>query len=338
MHLFIYYLQLFLFLFLINDINIVYSYKSQRYPSYLPKKGTLSKNIIQKNDYKKNIIQPSSSLNKQIPSRNDYYFKNKFIIQNRNQKKYSYKNKELFLEDNPNYQNKTIISISPGGLQGFYMLGISTYIKENYDLSTFLFSGASAGAWNALFMTFRGNMEEFKEILFHIDYEHLDSIYQIQTTLKNEILKKYSSIDFDLDRLFIGVSTFENFQFNNVIYSNFQSLHDALDACIASSNIPFITGELIYLYQNKLSFDGGLHKYPYLDTNPNSLHISHDMWKKIPDNKILPLLPPFYQENREKSEELITFNPNYFFELYSQGYYDAQIHQTILNQYLMAEI
>ena len=53
MHLFIYYLQLFLFLFLINEPNTVYSYKSPQYPSYLPKKGTLSKNIIQKNDYKK---------------------------------------------------------------------------------------------------------------------------------------------------------------------------------------------------------------------------------------------------------------------------------------------
>ena len=265
------------------------------------------------------------------------YHKNKFIVQNKNQKKYNYKNKDSFLENNPTYQNKSIISISPGGLQGFYMLGISTYIKENYDLSNFLFSGASAGAWNALFMVFRGNVEEFREILFQIDYEHLQSIYQIQTMVKNEILKKYSSSDFDLDKLFIGVSIFENFQFNNVIYSNFQSLHDALDACIASSNIPFITGKLIYLYQNKLSFDGGLHKYPYLDTNPHSLHISPDMWKQLPNNQFPPLLPPFYQENRKKSEELITFNPNYFFELYSQGYYDAQIHQTILNQYLTAE-
>ena len=335
MHLFIYYLQLFLFLFLINEPNTVYSYKPPSYPSYLPKKGVISKNIIQKNDYKKNIIQPYSSLNKQILPNHHCYLKNKFIIQNKNQKKYNYKNKDLFLEDNPSYQNKKIISISPGGLQGFYMLGISTYIKEKYDLSNFLFSGASAGAWNALFMTFRGNSEEFKELLFKIDYEHIQSIYKIQTTLKNEILKKYNSADFDLDKLFIGVSTFENSQFNNVIYSNFQSLHDALDACIASSNIPFITGKLIYFYQNKLSFDGGLHKYPYLDTNPNSLHISHDMWKELPDNKIPPLLPPYYQENREKSEELVKFNPNYFFELYSQGYSDAYIHQPLLNQYLL---
>ena len=337
MHLFIYYLQFFLFLFLINDLNTIYSYKYPPKPSYLPKKSTLSKNIIQKNDYKKNIIKPSSSLNKQMLPHHYRYLKNKFIVQNKNQKKYNYKNKDSFLEDNPNYQNKSIISISPGGLQGFYMLGISTYIKENYDLSNFLFSGASAGAWNALFMTFRGNVEEFKELLYKIDYEHLQSIYQIQTTLKNEILKKYNYDDFDLEKLFIGVSTFENFQFNNVIYSNFQSLHDALDACIASSNIPFITGKLIYLYQNKLSFDGGLHKFPYLDTNTHSLHISPDMWKQLPNNQFPTLLPPFYQENKEKSEELITFNPNYFFELYSQGYSEAHIHHTLLNQYLLGD-
>jgi len=52
---------------------------------------------------------------------------------------------------------KKIIAISPGGYHGFYMMGISNYIKENYDLSNYLFTGASAGAWNALFMTYKGD-------------------------------------------------------------------------------------------------------------------------------------------------------------------------------------
>ena len=50
--------------------------------------------------------------------------------------------------------NKKLIISTPGGLHGFYLMGVSSYLKERYDLSDCIFSGASAGAWNSLFLCF----------------------------------------------------------------------------------------------------------------------------------------------------------------------------------------
>ena len=52
---------------------------------------------------------------------------------------------------------KKLITITPGGYKGFYTLGICHYIKENYNLENYYFSGASAGSWNALFLSFKSN-------------------------------------------------------------------------------------------------------------------------------------------------------------------------------------
>lgn len=45
-----------------------------------------------------------------------------------------------------------MITISPGGIYGFYTLGTCSYIKNNYNISDYIFSGASAGSWNSLYM------------------------------------------------------------------------------------------------------------------------------------------------------------------------------------------
>ena len=46
-----------------------------------------------------------------------------------------------------------LISIKPGGLKGFYVLGICKYIKENYCLEDYYFYGSSAGSWNTIYLT-----------------------------------------------------------------------------------------------------------------------------------------------------------------------------------------
>ena len=68
-------------------------------------------------------------------------------------------------------QDKKLITITPGGLQGFYVLGICTYIKENYDLSNYVFSGASAGSWNSLFLSYKYDTKKILDAIFDIDYE-----------------------------------------------------------------------------------------------------------------------------------------------------------------------
>ena len=72
------------------------------------------------------------------------------IISKKDDKLYT---KDQFIKLYPKYKDYKIISISPGGLNGYYLVGIISYIKSNYDLSNYLFTGASAGAWSSLFMS-----------------------------------------------------------------------------------------------------------------------------------------------------------------------------------------
>ena len=48
-----------------------------------------------------------------------------------------------YMENNiDNYEKKKLIILSPGGINGFYMLGVCNYIKDNYNLTNYIFSGA----------------------------------------------------------------------------------------------------------------------------------------------------------------------------------------------------
>lgn len=226
-----------------------------------------------------------------------------------------------------NLKNKKLINISPAGLQGFYLLGIISYIKENYDTSDYIFSGASAGGFNALFATYKYDPMDIINLL---DMEHIllkgHSISDLQKSIKNVLLDNFSTLDFDLDKLFIGVTAIKNFQARTNIYYHFIDLEDAIDACIASSNIPFITGSFFHIYNNAYSFDGGFRKYPFLHLVEPVLHITADMWK--PEN------------NKKKSSmfnvvsDFKTFfaKENYnFIDLYKKGYNDTSINKKLID-------
>jgi hypothetical protein len=200
----------------------------------------------------------------------------KFLITNKDGASYCEKNSLVFMNSNNFFKDKKIISISPAGYYGFYLMGVCTYIKENYNTSKYIFSGASAGAWNSLYMTLKTDPTFMKDILVKNEVYQNKNVYQIEQEIKKNISQYYTTRDFDLDRLFIGVTTFG--QTN--IYTDFENLEDAIDCCIASSHIPFITGSLLYQYKNKCTFDGGFSEYPYLDTNQIALHITPNIWNQ----------------------------------------------------------
>lgn len=206
--------------------------------------------------------------------------KTKYIINhNKYNLKLEYNNITDYFFDNKYLSDKKIINISPAGLRGFYEMGICTYIKENYNTDDFIFSGASAGAWNSLLMSYKGNIVNFKNLIFDIDFENIKSIYDLQLVLKKLLLEKFTSNDFDFKKIYIGVTVFEKFKFNNYIFTDFDSLEDALDCIIASSNIPFITGKLILKYRNKLCFDGGFSKDPFIHNPDKNILIHPDIFK-----------------------------------------------------------
>jgi hypothetical protein len=243
-----------------------------------------------------------------------------FLIQNKNS---SYlKNQTDFFKD------KKLILLSPGGFKGFYLMGISAFIKENYVLDEHIFSGASAGAWNALLMTYKHNVSEIVNVLINDECAKIKDAYGLEKYLKKQIMLKYKTEDFELEKLFIGLTTIDNYRIKTQIYSDFENLEDAIDCCIGSSHIPYVTGKLVNTYHNTYTFDGGFSKYPYLKTSPPVLHITPSMWKHINDTILSK------QNERLNISDYTTLfsRGKYNFKLlYEEGYNDAKTNRQYLD-------
>lgn len=225
-----------------------------------------------------------------------------YIRNIKNKHTFGEKDIDKFVRENEFVANKKLISISPGGYRGFYMLGICKYIKQNYNLDDYIFSGASAGAWNSLLMCYKGDIETLQNKIITTDLQKINSIQDLEKMMKARVLDNYATSDFDLRRLFIGVTTIEQsnensiyatfkktgIQTNTTIFTGFDELEDALNCCIASSHIPLITGGFTNVYQNFLSYDGGFSNNPYLNITTSTLHITPNIWKKRRLNDELP--------------------------------------------------
>lgn len=235
------------------------------------------------------------------------------------------KQKTFYLEKNEFIKDKKMISISPAGFKGFYLLGIITYIKEHYDLSDFIFSGASAGAWISILLSYKGDTKDlFTRIMGENTVFPKDlSIREFEQKIKTNILSNFNETDFDLRRVFVGVTTINNMKLQTSIYSNFNDLEDALDCCIASSHIPFITGGPINKYHDIISFDGGFSKYPYLNLVKSSLHITPSIWR--------PDVPTKYIKKITDYTTLLSKDKYDFMELFEMGYNDTKNNANVLD-------
>ena len=61
------------------------------------------------------------------------------IITNKDNNIFYEKDIDIYLKKNNFIQDKKLISISPGGTKGFYLMGVLNYIKQNYDLSDYIY-------------------------------------------------------------------------------------------------------------------------------------------------------------------------------------------------------
>jgi hypothetical protein len=260
------------------------------------------------------------------------------IITNKNNNIFYEKDIDIYLKKNNFIQNKKLISISPGGMKGFYLMGTLNYIKQNYDLNDYIYSGASAGAWNSLFMCFNKNPNDFVYKMLSSDLKKSKSINELEYSIKYKILKSFSEYDFNLERLFIGVTTIQNNQFQTSIFSDFDNLEDAINCCIASSHIPLITGGLSNRYHDMYTFDGGFSTYPYLNLSRSVLHVNPNMWDKnnlTKNNKFKKKI----QSILDFKDFLFIKNNVNFIELYDNGYADAKKNKLMLdNVFLPSQI
>jgi len=225
--------------------------------------------------------------------------------------------------------NKKIISISPGGYKGFYVMGICKYIKETYNLNNYVFSGASAGAWNSLLLCCNKDIHDIQNKIMDSTLQKTKSIQELENLIKLKLLTEYTTDDFDLRRLFIGVTTIYGCKTNTTIFSGFDSLSDAINCCIASSHIPFISGGFSHVYRNVLTFDGGFSKYPYLNTTKSVLHITPSIWQqksKYANNSIIASSLTITDYTTLFSKDKYYFN-----EMIENGYNDALHNKEILD-------
>ena len=235
---------------------------------------------------------------------------------------YSFKTHTPFLFlAKQNFHNKKIITLSPGGFRGFYVLGICKFIKENYDLSNYVFSGASAGAWNSLYLSYNGYCDKFINSIMDIDIKNQKNLGVIQKNIKETLLELLDEEDFDFSKLYIGTTIIKRFQFRPIIYSEFKDLEDAINCCIASSHIPFITGGFRYRYRGLSTYDGGFASFPYLNNEYSSIHITPSIWE-IEE----PIVQKVKKRKKKISDYSSLINKNGFDikELYLNGYNDVK--------------
>lgn len=216
---------------------------------------------------------------------------------------------------------KKYITIMPGGIRGFYMLGICKYLQEQHELSNYHFLGASAGAWGSLICCYNNNIDDIISDYFESDYlkVNITSPNDLQYSFRAYLLDNYNTDDFDLKRLNIGLCILEHMSLETKIINHFNSLERAIDCCIVSSHIPYITSKgFIRRFDNKIAFDGGLSsdfppRYianyyiisPYLYDNDNNTRFFMDLIKYKQSLENIKDLYRLGYENAKNNDKLI---------------------------------
>lgn len=212
------------------------------------------------------------------------------------------------------------ISISPGGFLGYYSLGVVDYLKEHYDLSDVLYTGASAGSWISIVLAYKGDHKNFINKL-DIFCEKIIDAKSFQCYMKTKILENFVSEDFDLHKVFIGTTKLNGIKYSKEIHCGFLTLKDTLECCEASSHVPFVSGNIFNKYKKEYHFDGGFSNYPYLETNNNLLHVNHDMWKdKKVKYRFSECIGLFYRGTKDLKQ------------LYEDGYNDTEKNKNKLDK------
>jgi len=218
----------------------------------------------------------------------------------------------------PSVSKNKLVTFGPGGLTGFYTLGVTSYLKDNYNLTDYSFLGASAGSWNALLLTCKhNNSAVIDDLLSQNMYNKSTSVVNLLSDIKTYVETAYESDDFDLNKFYVSVSVFRFLGFKPRVLHNFTSLHDATQGCFYSSYIPFLTGRVSFFYLKRLLFDGGIGKFP-----PNHILSYFDVYPSM-----------WGRQFTSKERFVYPTDANYFKNIYELGYNDSYKNKHILDLY-----
>ena len=176
------------------------------------------------------------------------------------------------------------IALKSGGIKGFYMFGICKYLKDSKKdlIKDSILYGASAGAWNALYLSMNTDDSLFIKKLKSIDLleNSHKSLLDLETTIQDIFINNYSTTDFNLDRINICTCIVKPYKIEKKIFSGFKTLDETIECCMASSHIPYITTwKATHAYNGYSCIDGGVFMEPHHKDIKPELTISYDMFE-----------------------------------------------------------
>lgn len=224
----------------------------------------------------------------------------------------------IYKKYNINHEKYDIV-LAPGGILGFYTLGICHFIKNNYNIKNKKMICFSAGSFNLIFMSLKDKYDiEYLSKLFNLNIRGNDNPKKIISLLQKNIITEVNFDDLIIDNKCIGLTS------NNMTlhtYNKFNTNKELINCCIASSFIPYLTyDDLFYFYKGKNYFDGGI-MYHFLKRtlNKDCLIISYKMFNRWTHNKFNIL-------NKKNIS---------IYDLYILGYHDAISNKKFLDSYLL---
>ena len=213
------------------------------------------------------------------------------------------------------------IVLGPGGVAGFYSLGISHYLLNHFDLKDKRLVGFSAGSFTLLFM--RLSPEKRNSMLQEIFKCNERSACNAMRHIMDKIETTTALDDYDLNGTSIAVSHPRGI----ALYDHFLTIQQLSRCCKSSSFIPFVTHESgMDFYNHKLAMDGFFYYKSFLKqyTEPPLMitpfmfgRYSNAAWDKI---KFIFGIHPLKTTS--------------IYQLYLYGYHDARQNHSFFEKYL----
>ena len=213
------------------------------------------------------------------------------------------------------------IVLGPGGVAGFYSLGISHYLLNHFDLKDKRLVGFSAGSFTLLFM--RLSPEKRNGMLEEIFKCNEKSASNAMRHIMDKVETTTTLEDYDLNGSSIAVSHPGKIG----LYEQFLTIEQLSRCCKSSSFIPFVTHESgMDFYNHKLAMDGFFYYKSFLKQYPEQPLVinpfmfgrySNAAWDKI---KFIFGIHPLKTTS--------------IYQMYLYGYHDARKNHSFFEKYL----
>ena len=213
------------------------------------------------------------------------------------------------------------IVLGPGGVAGFYSLGISHYLLNHFDLKDKRLVGFSAGSFTLIFM--RLSPEKRNSMLQEIFKCNERSASSAMRHIMDKIETTTTLDDYDLNGTSIAVSHPRGI----ALYEHFLTIQQLSRCCKSSSFIPFVTHESgIDFYNHKLAMDGFFYYKSFLKqyTEP-PLVITPFMFGRY-SNSAWDKIKFIFGIHQLKTTSI--------YQLYLYGYHDARQNHSFFEKYL----